>query len=304
MTEPSTALVAAVPACAGAPVCNNGDEITVPSSALMTAVPACAGAPLASSAQVNVVEASSMTPTPAEAATLAPATNSQLENCPQYSCTELEQMLRNFRLRRRLALLPGTAAEPDELELRWVRQAWRPPQLLEPKVAEASAGVSASDALARRTQEFAVEVAEMQHRLDRGFSELNALRRTEVALTEGLKKQGGSLVAITAEATKLRGQLAQVRSEVQKRTAANGELARQLGRQRQSQADALTQSAILANAIGQLPVTPQAGTRPGEAVLIDLATCRAQIATLIEEKNLLEQRLRAGQACTVRGMAS
>merc|ERR1712187_297504 len=104
----------------------------------------------------------------------------------------------------------------------------------------------------------------------------------------GLRKQGESLINLNDEVAKLQRQLKEVRAEVQTRTTDNGRLAVQLGLQRQSQASELTQNAILASAVGQLSKTPQGD----EAVLRDLTTCRAQIAALIEENDLLECRLR------------
>merc|ERR1712032_17598 len=89
-----------------------------------------------------------------------------------YSHAELEQMLRNYRVRRSLRLLPDSVAKPDEQDLRWIRQTWRPPHLLEMSAVETS-GETAAETSAREKAELAREVDRLQQLLDHGFSQLN-----------------------------------------------------------------------------------------------------------------------------------
>lgn len=221
------------------------------------------------------------------------------------SVAELEQMLRNFKSRRRLGLLPGipntrTAPDADAMDLRWVRQAWRPLRL--PTAVAGVGGISGeteADVRARRTAELATEVSELQQRLEKGYRDLNAERRAEGNLEEGLRRQGDSMAAIAAEGASLRAQLDEVRGEVQRRIVENGQLAKRLSLHRQSQASGLTQAAVLAGALNQLSgssasTNTDGSAQVGEAVQAanELATCRAQIKALIEENETLERRLR------------
>merc|ERR1711933_394860 len=114
-------------------------------------------------------------------------------------------MLRNFRLRKRLGLLPRAvvAEADDQQDLRWIRQAWRPPELVEARAARAQGELNPADIRSRQMAELSREVERLQQRLDHGFRELNAERRNEVSLTEALRKQGDSLNAISAEAAEL-----------------------------------------------------------------------------------------------------
>lgn len=216
-----------------------------------------------------------------------------------HASPELERMLRNFRLRRRLGLLPGSQAPVDALALRWVRHSWRP-QSLAPPADQAGAGLCKDGAeaggvplaAARRSSEMMNDVAEMQLRLESGYSELNAERRSQGALAEGLRRQGESVAAIAAESAQLRAQLERVRQEVQDRVADNGRLSVQLGLQRQSQASGLTQAALLASAVSRLDAPPAAPAGAGAAeALEELVLHRVQIAALVEENELLERRV-------------
>jgi chromosome segregation ATPase len=205
----------------------------------------------------------------------------------QYSTADMEQMLRNFRLRKRLGLLPQATRKVGHQELRWIRQSWRPPQLLEERLVDVQSEETPAESRSRQIAELSRDVERLQQRLDHGFRELNAERRNEVSLSEALRRQGDSLNAISAEAAKVQEQLLEVRSDVRTRTAENGRLAVRLQLQRQSQAKANTQAAVLASAVEQLSVVPD----DDEATLRDLATCRAQISALVEENELLLRRL-------------
>mmetsp|Transcript_23353 Transcript_23353/g.65123 ORF Transcript_23353/g.65123 Transcript_23353/m.65123 type:complete len:286 (-) Transcript_23353:63-920(-) len=216
---------------------------------------------------------------------------------------EAERMLRNYRLRRRLGLLPelsGAALAIEGTALRWVRQSWRPRQL----VAErrdggegeevGDSGCAATDAGEGRGLDAVAEVADLQHRVERSYSELNAERRAHAALAEGLRRQGESVEAITAEAARLRAQLDDVRRELQDRTAVNGQLSTRLGLQRQNQASSLTQAAVLTSAVNRLIGPAGASSRNGTSASsyrADLALLRAQTTALAEENSHLERML-------------
>jgi len=228
---------------------------------------------------------------------------------PQQMQAELEQMLRNYRLRRRLELLPGSQAPVDGLAPRWLRQQWRPRSLLPAAGAGDGPGGAEAEAAAaaQRTSELLGEVSELQQRLDRGYSELNAERRAQGALAEGLRRQEGSVGAISAESARLRERLAEVRREVQERVTENGQLSLRLGQRRQTQASGFTQAAILANAVGQLAGEDRGGPASASApasgrALAELAACRLQIAALAEQREALARRLeRLHLAAAARG---
>jgi len=219
---------------------------------------------------------------------------------PSFEQPKLEQMLRNFRLRRRLGLLPGivqSTAESDSVSVpRWLRQELRPHSLIAalsaaseevngnsgPRGSKLTPGQLASDLQA--------EVSELQLCLDRGYSELNAERRSHGALAEGLRRQGSSVAAIVEESARLRSQLEEVRNEVQRRVDENGQLNLRLKQQRHDYASALSQAALLSKAVGQT-TTGSEQMAPSEGatdrVLADIATCQVQISSLIEENEAL-----------------
>merc|ERR1712061_782577 len=101
-------------------------------------------------------------------------------------------MLRNYRLRRRLGLLP----EPSEKKavdigpaLRWVRH-WRRPPSLAPRgtglPTSPSSGHRNGAALSETTTRSA-EMAAVQKQVEASYTKLNAERRTQASLAEGLK---------------------------------------------------------------------------------------------------------------------
>ncbi|CAK0854866.1 unnamed protein product [Prorocentrum cordatum] len=240
-------------------------------------------------------------PAPAEvslpvAAAMAAVSSSPLHGVAEsspYEPAELEQMLRNFRLRKRLDVLPGAGVPFDPYELRWIQEAWRDAgevaQLrAEAEEGRAAAGEAERGSGARGGAEAMAEVAEMQQRLERGYGALNAERRSRVALAEGLRRQRESLAAIRSESALLRGQLGGLRAEAQQRVVENGALGRRLGLHRQSQARGLTQAAVLATALER--VRKASDPRGGSAVQA-LAACRAQIAALVEDNAALSRSL-------------
>lgn len=234
--------------------------------------------------------------------------------CP-YSQAELGQMLRNYRLRRRLGLLPksGATEEADDEEgaARWLRQTWRPLRLAAPSRkggpsgatadcwAEGAGGDDEEDETNTRVAELLNRIGELQLRVERGYSELNATRRAQHADSEGLRRQGDSCAAIAAECASLREQLVEAKKEVQDRSAENGGLSVQLGLRRASVASSLTQAALLASAVrkigsgGASAITaavraPLAVPQPSPS-LQELEACRLHITALVEENEELRR---------------
>lgn len=205
---------------------------------------------------------------------------------------ELDLMLRNFRLRRRLELLPGCGAPPEPEALRRLRQAWRP-QRLPAEAGGAGGGKVGEPAHQPPTaNDLVATVADLQQQVEEGYSALNRERRAQGALEEGLRRQGESVAAITAECDRLREHLRQVRDETQERTAENGRLGQQLGSARSSRASEQTQAAVLAKVIGKLVGDQtRAGGSSASAALVELAACRVQITTLVQENEALERSL-------------
>lgn len=217
---------------------------------------------------------------------------------------KLEQMLRNFRLRRRLGLLPGSAqsavSSADALVPRWLRQELRPHSLVAMvrtapgEVNESGGPRKSQQSPAEFVAELQAEVSELQLCLDRSYSELNAERRSHGALAEGLRRQGSSVAAIVEESARLRAQLEELRHEVQRRVDENGQLNLRLKQKRQDYANSLSQAALLSTAVGGTFIENEK-TVPNEGatdrILADIATCRVQIASLIEENEALERCL-------------
>lgn len=169
-------------------------------------------------------------------ATGADGVQEEDKGCP-YSAAELSGMLRNYRLRRRLGLLPRSEAREDADEVpasRWVRQTWRPLSLTPADGRAAAPGQDAQRAPASApAPELMAQISEVQQRVERGYRELNAERRAHAADVEGLRRQAESAAALGLECDHLRRQLAEAQGEVRARTAANGQLRRELGVQRQ-----------------------------------------------------------------------
>ena len=130
---------------------------------------------------------------------------------PQVGGEELDLMLRNFRLRRRLELLPGSSAPPEPEALRRLRQAWRPQRL--PAEAGGTGGRKVGEAAHQppTANDLVASVADLQQQVEEGYSALNRERRAQGALEEGLRRQGESVAAITAECDRLREHLRQAR---------------------------------------------------------------------------------------------
>eukprot|EP00929_Paragymnodinium_shiwhaense_P080590 TRINITY_DN42033_c0_g1_i3.p1 TRINITY_DN42033_c0_g1~~TRINITY_DN42033_c0_g1_i3.p1 ORF type:complete len:588 (-),score=144.93 TRINITY_DN42033_c0_g1_i3:23-1729(-) len=210
-----------------------------------------------------------------------------------------DRLLRNYRLRRKLGILrPTCVAEAVEpTQVRWLRQSWHPRQQPRAKDGAASSAQQLSgDAL------LAI-VAELQHKVETSFKELNAERRAQAALEEGLKRQADSLGTIKAEVESSQSQLATLRQDVQEKTATNGEMRAKVLRRRQSQAQTLSQAAVLIGAVDKLmqqskgtgsdattaTASPQLGR--STSAVAELSTLRAQIAALAEENASLEASL-------------
>eukprot|EP00445_Apocalathium_hangoei_P028786 CAMPEP_0203913406 /NCGR_PEP_ID=MMETSP0359-20131031/54410_1 /ASSEMBLY_ACC=CAM_ASM_000338 /TAXON_ID=268821 /ORGANISM="Scrippsiella Hangoei, Strain SHTV-5" /LENGTH=483 /DNA_ID=CAMNT_0050839545 /DNA_START=42 /DNA_END=1490 /DNA_ORIENTATION=- len=221
-----------------------------------------------------------------------------------YSEGALWQMLRNFRLRRRLGLCergqPGDSQDEDS-NPRWLRQTWRPLYLPAHEVQgdageeEQAAGASAA---ASRTSELEALASELQQRVERGYRELNAARRALSADAEGLRRQGASASAIAEEVGALRAQLEEKQRKVSAQIAENGALSLQLGLERQTLADSLTQAALLASAVSRIsggngrPGDGSAEARSTVAALEEeLQACRLQIAALLDESEALSEAL-------------
>merc|ERR1712032_389909 len=219
---------------------------------------------------------------------------------------KLEQMLKNFRLRRRLGLLPGSCqsatSSADACVPRWLCQELRPYGLL---TVSAASDEASGNSIPRKPQptpgqsaaELQAEVSELQLCLDRGYSELNAERRSHGALAEGLRRQGSSVSAIVEESERLRAQLEDLKHEVQCRVDENGRLNLRLKQQRHNYVSALSQAALLSKAVGQTTIGSQQTLQSEGAIdciLADIATCRVQIASLIKENETFEHHGAAG----------
>eukprot|EP00747_Dinoflagellata_sp_TGD_P179421 gnl/TRDRNA2_/TRDRNA2_30196_c0_seq2.p1 gnl/TRDRNA2_/TRDRNA2_30196_c0~~gnl/TRDRNA2_/TRDRNA2_30196_c0_seq2.p1 ORF type:complete len:392 (+),score=99.59 gnl/TRDRNA2_/TRDRNA2_30196_c0_seq2:71-1246(+) len=220
----------------------------------------------------------------------------------KHTVAELEQMLRNFRLRRRLGLLPGSQSVANEAELRWVRSACRPWRLGEGLAAGEGLllpGTSDVDPATSRAAELADEASELLVRIERGFQELNAERRSQGGIAEALRRQGESVSTIRSENSSLTSQLEKLQRENQERAAENGKLAARLGLRREERAMAMTQEAVLASAVARLrgqqaateQVAPAAAASDIAHLREALSDCRAQIRNLIEENAAYERRL-------------
>lgn len=216
---------------------------------------------------------------------------------------DVESALRNFRMRRRLGLLPKKDAEDDGCDLRWIRQRWRPVHLPESGKETVSNVIPevAAQAAADLTIDLRREAAELQQRVEDGYGELNRERRAVGALMESLRRQGESVDAINAETARLSAQMDEVRSTIQERSALNGQLREQVGLQRESRANAQTQAVVLASAVSDLSVMSPASTGASgeqsareecpDKVQEELTQCRAQIAAILAENAALEQSL-------------
>eukprot|EP00927_Polykrikos_kofoidii_P055994 TRINITY_DN50175_c0_g1_i1.p1 TRINITY_DN50175_c0_g1~~TRINITY_DN50175_c0_g1_i1.p1 ORF type:complete len:362 (-),score=55.32 TRINITY_DN50175_c0_g1_i1:72-1085(-) len=238
-----------------------------------------------------------------------------------------DSLLRNYRLRRQLGLLPAASAAPNrarndacptgtlDLEesahaLRWVRQTWRPRASPHHSQRNGCIGgtrnLDGNDGDAARRDAAAAqviaEVAELQQKMERSYSELNAERRNHNALCEGLRRQGDSVAAITAETAKLQAQLVEIRQEIQRRSATSSQLRAQLGLQRQNHASGLTQAAVLASAVNRLcgrgdtvfqndDMAVEVAETAVPSAHEELIMLRAQIKGLVAENEALEQHL-------------
>ncbi|CAE8650370.1 unnamed protein product [Polarella glacialis] len=206
-----------------------------------------------------------------------------------FSQEQLESMLKNYRLRRKLGALDARPADEEAHALRWCRQAWRPHCILPVSEGTAAGGHSSAaeavDAQRRAAAASAAAlVAEMQRKAETGYRELNAERRSAGALEQGLQRQGDSLRAIQEESGRVKKDLEALKREAQERVAENGRLSAELARRRTDRAQGLTQAALLASAVGRL----SEGNRPEE----ELKAMRLQIAALVEENETLEQQLK------------
>lgn len=233
---------------------------------------------------------------------------------------ELGQLLKNYRLRRKLGLLRESSAPVDAEDARWVRQAWRP-RSLAAAAGGAAPGTGGDDgtgvaghlapaaasaaAPAAQSAELLTQISGLQQRVEQGYRELNAERRAQGALEAGLRRQGESIAAIVAECESLRGQLERVQREVQERVAENGRLAAQLGSKRRSLASSLSQAAVLASAVSKIGPTCLGGVSDGalggpvvvgSSACDELVSCRMQIAALLEENGMLARAIARAEA--------
>lgn len=204
-------------------------------------------------------------------------------------------MVRNFRVRRELGLLPDSRVSPDPLDSRWLRQRFRP-TCLTCAVPAVTPRETAADP--RRIADLKREVGELQQRAEWGYREVNAERRNIGALKEGLRKQGESVSAIDAEGSRLRAQLEALRSKMRAQAGENVQLRQRLSLTQQDRANTRTQAAVLASALDQLaaPPAPTLDGLAGGSARRELELCRAQIATVIAENAALEQRLALARA--------
>jgi len=236
-------------------------------------------------------------PEPLQASANPCADDNQKVVANPYSTLELEQMLRNFKLRRNLGLLPGDKAPAETSELRWIRKAWLPQKALSgANSTSAQKGIRRSPAETQQYQATLLsEISDMQQKMEQGYSELNAERRAQGALAEGLRRQGESLAAITDECSRLKQELSTVQKEVQDRIVENQRLSHDLGALRQSHASGLTQAALLESTIRQLENTE---AKDGAKISQDLAMCRSLIASLVEENEFLEKQIKLKEDST------
>jgi len=165
---------------------------------------------------------------------------------------------------------------------------------------------SSSAAASSRT----TEIAELQQRVERGFTELNSERRARAGLAEGLRRQQTSADAISAESSGLRERLDEVREQIREKTVQNGVLARELGQRRIRHASANTQAALLASAVECLSTSATAvvgGVIPSstatdvcrDALLSEVQALRLHATALVEENAALERRLQQKTASAV-----
>lgn len=221
-----------------------------------------------------------------------------------FSTPELEAMLRCFRLRRRLGLLPEAEPLPaGDVDLQRLRQMWRPHLHAARLRARGEGGAGADGARdaqgADPLDDVAAEVSHLQQRVEQGYRKLNADRRDQSALEEGLRRQGDSLAAITAESARLQAELSRVQREVREHTSTNRDLSVRLGIERENRAKSVTQAALLSTALGKLMDTQLGSTTPVVPAATDVATeliaCRAQISQLVAENDAL-RRIRGSGA--------
>mmetsp|Transcript_57096 Transcript_57096/g.105567 ORF Transcript_57096/g.105567 Transcript_57096/m.105567 type:complete len:252 (+) Transcript_57096:124-879(+) len=215
-----------------------------------------------------------------------------------FSGAELEQLLRNFRLRKRVGCLPDQpldVSDHDEqcLSALWLRYRWR--AVLTSSYDGGAAVAEVDDAVRREAEQhlraseserlvaLTAEVNDLQQQVEKRCRELNAERRNRSALAEGLRKQQESMASIASETERLQEELLRAQQEVQERTAANVKLSTQLGLAREKRARKLTQAAVLETAISQLDQRDTAD---------DLEFCRAQIRAVLKENESMELQLR------------
>lgn len=222
-----------------------------------------------------------------------------------FTTAQLEELLRNYRVRRKLGLLPDELREASrDEELRHLRQTWRPYRFgpsLTGSGAGASSGSGMSPSSRSRAESSTVtksqllaEVADLQRHVERGYRELNAERRCYAGLEGGLKRQGESVTVIVQEIANLRAEIAEVQNCVQERVAENRGLSLRLGLEREHQAHSNSQAAVLASAISPLcelsPPVDLTGGGNGSAASVseELAVCRARITALVADNDRLE----------------
>lgn len=221
-----------------------------------------------------------------------------------HSPAELERMVRSFSLRRSLGASPGprVPVPVDEGELRWVRQQWRPARLQLPvwhTRALATGVVEDAEGDAPVGEALMGEVSDLQQRVERCYSELNAELRQTGALEQGLSQQEKSLAKIAAEGAALREQVAATRLEVQKHSVDNVALSARVAAAAQRRANANTQAAVLTQAVSEL--CPGAGLAAGATGAADIGEAssaqkeledvRTQIRVLVAENEVLERQL-------------
>lgn len=172
-----------------------------------------------------------------------PTVNSPGTGKRHVDMAEMEQMLQNYRMRKRLGLLPHISKAPQEEEkLRWIRHSHRPMGLA--AIEEAGNHPARSSAA-----ELASQIADVQQNVDQHYRELNATRRSGAAISLGLRRQEESVAALSTENSSLQARLDALNFEIKERLARNRQLSVQLGLQRQSEADGSSQPAVLAKTV-------------------------------------------------------
>lgn len=173
-----------------------------------------------------------------------PSVQPTLKGSSHVNLAEMEERLQNFRMRKRLGLLPENSKEPQEEHLRWIRHRHRPAGLA--AIEEQGNHPSKTSAA-----ELSGKIADMQHDIDQHYSELNATRRQGAAMVMGIRRQEESLKALGAENSSLKERLDALDFEIKERLARNRQLSVQLTLQRQSEADSSSQPAVLAKSVRQ-----------------------------------------------------